>query len=97
MKVKPLQDRLVIKPVEEELKTSGGIIMPDTVSKEKPVRGEVIAVGPGKLGKDGKRMPLDVKVGDEVMYGKYSGTEFKHDEQEFLIVEYNDILAILEN
>ena len=97
MKVKPLQDRLVIKPVEEEIKTSGGIIMPDTVSKEKPVRGEVIAVGPGKLNKDGKRMPLDVKVGDEVMYGKYAGTEFKQDDQEFLVVEYNDILAILEN
>ena len=97
MKVKPLQDRLVIKPVEEEIKTSGGIIMPDTVSKEKPVRGEVIAVGPGKLDKDGKRMPLDVKVGDEVMYGKYAGTEYKQDDQEFLIVEYNDILAIIEN
>ena len=97
MKVKPLQDRLVIKPVEEEQKTSGGIIMPDTVSKEKPVRGEVIAVGPGKFDKDGKRMALDVKVGDEVMYGKYAGTEFKQDDQEYLIVDYNDILAILEN
>ena len=97
MKVKPLQDRLVIKPVVEEQKTSGGIIMPDTVSKEKPVRGEVIAVGPGKYDKDGKRMALDVKVGDEVMYGKYAGTEFKQDDQEFLIVDYNDILAILEN
>jgi chaperonin GroES len=97
MKVKPLQDRLVIKPVEEELKTSGGIIVPDTVSKEKPVRGEVIAVGPGKLDKNGKRMPLDVKVGDKVLYGKYSGTEYKQDDQEFLIVEYNDILAIIEN
>jgi len=97
MKVKPLQDRLVIKPVEEEQKTSGGIIMPDTVSKEKPVRGEVIAVGPGKFDKEGKRMALDVKVGDEVMYGKYAGTEFKQDDQEYLIVEYNDVLAILEN
>ena len=97
MKVKPLQDRLVIKPVVEEHKTSSGIIMPDTVSKEKPVRGEVVAVGAGKLDKDGKRMPLDVKVGDEVMYGKYAGTEFKQDDQELLIVDYNDILAILEN
>jgi len=97
MKVKPLQDRLVIKPVEEEQKTSSGIIMPDTVSKEKPVRGEVIAVGPGKFDKEGKRMALDVKVGDEVMYGKYAGTEFKQDDQEFLIVDYNDVLAILEN
>lgn len=97
MKVKPLQDRLVIKPVDEELKTSGGIIVPDTATKEKPVRGEVIAVGAGKLDKNGKRMPLDVKVGDEVMYGKYAGTEFKQDNQEYLIVDYNDILAILEN
>lgn len=97
MKVKPLQDRLVIKPVVEEHKTSGGIIMPDTVSKEKPVRGEVIAVGPGKFDKDGKRISLDVKVGDEVMYGKYAGTEFKQDDQEYLIVDYNDVLAILEN
>ena len=97
MKVKPLQDRLVIKPVAEEQKTAGGIIMPDTVSKEKPVRGEVIAVGPGKYDNDGKRIALDVKVGDEVMYGKYAGTEFKQDEQEYLIVDYNDILAILEN
>jgi len=97
MKVKPLQDRLVIKPVAEEHKSSSGIIMPDTVSKEKPVRGEVIAVGAGKLDKEGKRLPLDVKVGDEVMYGKYAGTEFKQDDQEFLIVDYNDVLAILEN
>jgi chaperonin GroES len=97
MKVKPLQDRLVIKPVIEEHKTAGGIIMPDTVSKEKPVRGEVIAVGPGKFDKEGKRMALDVKVGDEVMYGKYAGTEFKQDDQEYLIVDYNDVLAIIEN
>ena len=97
MKVKPLQDRLVIKPVPEEVKTAGGIIMPDTVSKEKPVRGQVIAVGPGKFDKDGKRIVLDVKVGDEVMYGKYAGTEFKQDDQEYLIVNYNDVLAIIEN
>ena len=97
MKVKPLQDRLVIKPVLEEQKTAGGIIVPDTASKEKPVRGEVIAVGPGKYDKDGKRLTLDVKVGDEVMYGKYAGTEFKQDDQDFLIVDYNDVLAILEN
>lgn len=97
MKVKPLQDRLVIKPVEEEQKTSGGIIVPDTATKEKPVRGEVIAVGPGKFDENGKRMPMDVKVGDEVMYGKYAGTEFKQDDQKLLIVDYSDILAILEN
>jgi chaperonin GroES len=97
MKVKPLQDRLVLKPVPEEHKSSGGIIMPDTVSKEKPVRGKVIAVGPGKFDKDGKRIALDIKVGDEVMYGKYAGTEFKQDDQEYLIVDYNDVLAILEN
>jgi chaperonin GroES len=97
MKVKPLQDRLVIKPVEEEQKTSGGIIVPDTATKEKPVRGKVIAVGPGKFDENGKRMPMDVKVGDEVMYGKYAGTEFKQDDEKFLIVDYSDILAILEN
>ena len=97
MKVKPLQDRLVIKPVEEEQKTSGGIIVPDTATKEKPVRGKIIAVGPGKFDENGKRMPMDVKVGDEVMYGKYAGTEFKQDDEKFLIVDYSDILAILEN
>ena len=95
MKVKPLQDRLVIKPVDEELKTSGGIIVPDTATKEKPVRGKVIAVGAGKLDKDGKRLPLDVKVGDEVMYGKYAGTELSVEGNDYLIMRESDIFAIL--
>jgi chaperonin GroES len=97
MNIKPMQDRLVVKPVEEEQKTAGGIIVPDTASKEKPMQGEIVAAGPGKLGKDGKRIPLDVKVGDKVIFGKYSGTEFKMNNQEYLIVEQNDILAIFEN
>ena len=95
MNIKPLQDRLVVKPEEEELKTAGGIIVPDTVSKEKPMKGKVIATGPGKFGEDGKRLPMDVKVGDKVMYGKYSGTEFKLDDEEHLIIDQNDILAII--
>jgi chaperonin GroES len=96
MKIKPMQDRLVVKPEEEELKTAGGIIVPDTAAKEKPMKGEVVAAGPGKIGKDGKRLPMDVKVGDKVMYGKYSGTEFKYDNIEYLIVEQNDILATIQ-
>ena len=95
MNIKPLQDRLVVKPEEEEIKTAGGIIVPDTVSKEKPMKGKVIAAGPGKFGEDGKRLPMDVKVGDKVMYGKYSGTEFKFDDEEHLIIDQNDILAII--
>jgi chaperonin GroES len=97
MNIKPMQDRLVVKPIEDELKTAGGIIVPDTASKEKPMQGEIIATGPGKFGKDGKRIPMDVKVGDKVIYGKYSGTEFKLDNEELLIIEQNDILAIYEN
>ena len=97
MNLKPLQDRLVIKPADEEQKTAGGIIVPDTATKEKPVKGEIIAAGPGKIGEDGKRLPMDVKVGDKVMYGKYSGTEFKIDGDEYLIIEQNDILGIFKN
>lgn len=97
MNIKPMQDRLVIKPVEEEHKTAGGIIVPDTAAKEKPMQGEIIAAGPGKMSKDGKRIPLDVKVGDKVLYGKYSGTEFKMNNDEFLIIGQDDILAIFEN
>jgi chaperonin GroES len=88
---------LVIKPADEEQKTAGGIIVPDTATKEKPVKGEIIAAGPGKIGEDGKRLPMDVKVGDKVMYGKYSGTEFKIDGDEYLIIEQNDILGIFKN
>ncbi len=94
MKVKPLQDRILVKPADNEEKTVGGIIVPDT-AKEKPMRGEVVAVGPGKLDENGKRAPIDVKVGDVVMYGKYSGTEFKYDGHDYLILNQSDILAIL--
>ena len=96
MNVKPLQDRVLVKPVSDELKTAGGIIVPDT-AKEKAMRGEVIAAGPGKLSEDGKRIAMDVKKGDHIMYGKYAGTEFKMDNQEYLIIGQNDILAIFEN
>ncbi len=97
MSIKPMQDRLLVKPADEEQKTAGGIIVPDTATKEKPMRGEVIATGPGKLNDEGSRLPMDVKVGDKVIYSKYSGTEFKLDDDELLIIEQNDILAIFEN
>ncbi len=97
MSIKPMQDRLLVKPADEEQKTAGGIIVPDTATKEKPMRGEVIATGPGKLSDEGSRLPMDVKVGDKVIYSKYSGTEFKLDDDELLIIEQNDILAIFEN
>jgi len=92
-----MQDRLLVRPVDEELKTASGIIVPDTATKEKPMRGEVIAAGPGKLTETGSRLPMDVKVGDKIVYGKYSGTEFKIDDEELLIIDQNDILAIFEN
>jgi len=97
MSIKPMQDRLLVRPVDEELKTASGIIVPDTATKEKPMRGEVIAAGPGKLTETGSRLPMDVKVGDKIVYGKYSGTEFKIDDEELLIIDQNDILAIFEN
>ncbi|GAB4376438.1 MAG: co-chaperone GroES [Calditrichia bacterium] len=95
MKIRPLADRVVVKPLEEEDKSPGGIILPDT-AKEKPMKGEVVAVGLGKLNDDGKRMQMDVKVGDLVLYGKYSGTDVKIDQQDYLILRENDILAIIE-
>ncbi len=95
MKLKPLGDRVVVKPIAEEDKTPGGIILPDT-AKEKPMRGEVIAVGPGRLTEEGKRLHLEVKVGDVVLYSKYAGTDFKIDNQDYLILRENDILAIIE-
>lgn len=96
MNIKPLSDRILVKPVGMEEKTESGIIVPDT-AKEKPMRGEVISVGPGKLTNDGKLMPMNVKVGDIVMYGKYSGTELKMDKQEYLILNEADVLAIIES
>jgi len=95
MKIRPLQDRLVVKRLAEEEKTKGGIIIPDS-AKEKPVEGEVIAVGNGKVFEDGKQRPLDVKKGDRVLFGKYSGNEIKIDGEEHLILREDDILGIIE-
>ena len=94
MKIKPLGDRVVIRPVEAEEKTKGGIILPDT-AKEKPVVGEVVAAGPGRKSDDGKIVVLEVKVGDKVLYGKYSGTEVTVDSQELLIMRESDIFAVV--
>jgi chaperonin GroES len=94
MKMKPLADRVVIKPSAAEEKSRGGIILPDT-AKEKPVVGEVVAVGPGKVTDEGKKVPLEVKVGDKVLYGKYSGTEVTVDGEEYLIMREADIFAIM--
>ncbi len=93
MKLKPLADRVIIKPLPAEEKTKGGIIVPDT-AKEKPVMGEVMAVGPGKRGDDGKIVPMEVKVGDKVLYGKYSGTEVTVDGEEYLIMRESDVFAL---
>jgi chaperonin GroES len=95
MKVKPLQDRILIKRVEEETKTKGGIIIPDT-AKEKPQEGLVVAVGAGKVTDKGTRVTPEVKKGDRILFGKYSGTEIKVDGEEHLILREDDILAILE-
>lgn len=92
--MKPLADRVVIKPSPAEEKTKGGIILPDT-AKEKPVMGEVVAVGPGKVADDGKKIAPEVKVGDKVLYGKYSGTEVTIDGDEYLIMREADIFAIV--
>ncbi len=95
MKVKPLHDRILVQRVEEEKTTKGGIIIPDT-AKEKPAEGKVIAVGDGKIGEDGKRIPLEVKAGDRILFGKYSGTEIKISGEEYLILREDDILGIIE-
>jgi chaperonin GroES len=95
MKIRPLHDRIIVKRVQEEEKTKGGIIIPDT-AKEKPLEGEVIAVGNGKLLDDGKLRPLDVKKGDRVLFTKYSGSEVKIDGEEHLILREEDILGVLE-
>jgi chaperonin GroES len=95
MKVRPLHDRLIVKRLEEEEKTKGGIIIPDT-AKEKPVEGKVIAVGTGKLKEDGTKIPMELKVGDRVLFTKYGGTEIKIDGEEYLMMKEDDILAIIE-
>ena len=95
MKFRPLHDRVLLKRVTEEEKTAGGIIIPDT-AKEKPMEGEVVATGPGARGDDGKLQPLDVKAGDRVLFGKWSGTEVKIDGQELLIMKESDIMGVIE-
>ena len=95
MKLRPLGDRVVVKPLPREEQTRSGIFLPDT-AKEKPQEGEIIAAGPGKLD-EGKRQQMDVKVGDKVLYAKYAGTEFKLEDDELLILSEKDILAVLEN
>jgi chaperonin GroES len=95
MKIRPLQDRILIKRVEEEQKTAGGIIIPDT-AKEKPQEGRVVAVGNGKVDDDGKVRPLDVKKGDRVLFGKYSGSEVNLDGEEHLIIREEDVLGVIE-
>jgi len=95
MKLRPLHDRILVKRVEEETKTAGGLIIPET-AKEKPQRGEVVAAGNGKKTEDGKVLPLDVKVGDKVLFGKYSGTEVKVDGEEYLMMREDDLLAVVE-
>jgi len=95
VKIRPLQDRVIVKRIEEEEKTKGGIIIPDT-AKEKPQEGKVIAVGKGKLNEDGKVVPLDVKVNDRILFGKYSGSEINMDGEEHLIMREEDILGVIE-
>jgi chaperonin GroES len=95
MKFRPLHDRVVVRRLEAEEKTAGGIIIPDT-AKEKPMEGEVVAVGPGARDETGKLMPLDVKAGDRILFGKWSGTEVKLDGEELLIMKESDIMGIIE-
>jgi len=95
MKLRPLQDRILVQRVEEEAKTKGGIIIPDT-AKEKPAEGKVIAVGIGKVGDDGKRIAPEIQIGDRILFGKYSGTEVKIEGQEYLIMREDDVLGVIE-
>jgi len=95
MKVRPLQDRLLIRRIEEEAKSKGGILIPDT-AKEKPQEGRVVAAGPGRRDEEGQVRPLDVRPGDRILFGKYAGTEIQVDGEEHLIVREDDVLAVLE-
>lgn len=95
MKIRPLNDRVLVKRLEEEQKTAGGIIIPDT-AKEKPAEGQVVAVGPGKLNSKGERVAIDIKAGDRVLFSKYGGTEVKIDGEDFLIMREDDILGVVE-
>ncbi len=96
MKIRPLQDRIIVERIDEEESSKGGIIIPDT-AKEKPQEGKVLAIGSGKLDDNGKRIPLEVKKGDRVLFGKYSGTEIKLDGVEHLILREDEVLGVLEN
>jgi len=96
MSLRPLHDRLLIKRIEEKETIKGGIIIPDT-AKEKPQEGEVVAAGPGKKTEDGKTIPVDVKAGDRILFGKYSGTEIKIDDQEYLILREDEVLGVIEH
>ena len=95
MKLRPLQDRILVKRVKEEEKTKGGIIIPDT-AKEKPIEGKVIATGNGKLNEEGKRVALEVKKGDQILFGQYSGAEVKIEGEEYLIMREDDVLGVIE-
>jgi chaperonin GroES len=95
MKLRPLHDRILVKRLEEEQVTKGGIIIPDS-AKEKPIKGEVVAAGPGKVADDGKLIPMGVKTGDKVIFNKYAGTEIKIDGDELLIMREDDVLAVIE-
>jgi chaperonin GroES len=95
MNLKPLQDRILVQRVEEETTTKGGIIIPDS-AKEKPAEGKVVAVGEGKVADDGKRVALEVKAGDRILFGKYSGTEVKIDGEEYLIMREDDVLGVIQ-
>lgn len=95
MQIKPLHDRIIVKRLEEEEKTKGGIIIPDT-AKEKPIEGKVVAVGPGRVKKDGTKIPMEVKKGDSILFAKYSGTEVKIDGEEHLMMKEDDVLAIID-
>ncbi len=95
MKLRPLQDRILVQRVEEETTTKGGIIIPDT-AKEKPAEGKVVAVGNGKIGEDGKRIPLEIQEGDRILFGKYAGTEVKVEGEEYLIMREDDVLGIID-
>ena len=95
MKIRPLHDRIIVKRMEEQEVKKGGIIIPDS-AKEKPQEGKVIAVGTGKVADDGKKIPMDVKAGDKILFGKYSGSEVKVEDEEYLILREEDVLAIIE-
>ena len=96
MKLKPLGDRVLVKRLEEEVMTKGGIIIPDS-AKEQPMKGEIVAVGPGKIGDDGKNMKMNVKKGQNILFNKYAGTEIKVEDEEFLIMREDDILGVIED